>query len=332
LGVYLCNYGPGLRKIQYTVWGIDGEYWAGNYGIQIANEQIIVDGLLNVTSDVTDLIPINTTNFNKTTNATTTNIITTTGIITSNPSSPDEVLPTSNSKTNVIPLVVGLIGGIGFLLVVLVIAIILLFIKRKSNQRSSPFINSTELENLANLPKDFKISNHITATYIIDYKKIIIKEQIGEGAFGKVYLGELNCTPVAIKLLHTQRIGTKELHEFQAEALTMKSIPPHPNLVLFRGICIAPLCLITDFCEGGSLYHLLKSNEEINTSSKLKWITEICQGMIHLHHGFEIQVIHRDLAARNILVPVKLIALMVLVVQWKSHDFRSWNGKIKTRR
>jgi serine/threonine protein kinase len=139
-------------------------------------------------------------------------------------------------------------------------------------------------------------------TYILDFKKIELTRKIGEGAFGIVFLGNLNNTPVAVKQLHSQQMGDKELKEFIAEATTMKNIPPHPNLVLFRGMCLEPLCLITDYCDGGSLYSLLKSNQDIAEETKVKWVNDICNGMLHLHHGFDIQVIHRDLAARNILV------------------------------
>jgi serine/threonine protein kinase len=136
---------------------------------------------------------------------------------------------------------------------------------------------------------------------ILDFKKITLKEKIGEGAFGVVFLGTLNNTPVAVKQLHA-KMGEKELNDFKEEAITMKNIPPHPNLVLFRGICLDPLCLVTDFCDGGSLHYLLKSKQQISAETKLKWIKDICNGMLHLHYGFDIQVIHRDLAARNILV------------------------------
>ena len=88
-----------------------------------------------------------------------------------------------------------------------------------------------------------------------------------------------------------------------------RKIPPHPNIVLFRGICQEPLCIIVDFCDGGSLLSLLRSDKEIDDKAKMKYVTEIARGskkfkrkkclklkgMIHLHTRLEEELIHRDL-------------------------------------
>jgi serine/threonine protein kinase len=98
-------------------------------------------------------------------------------------------------------------------------------------------------------------------------------------------------------------MSEKDLEDFQAEAALMKEMPPHPNIVLFRGICLDPLCIITDYCDGGSLLKKLQTtSEDISDDQKLQWVTDIVKGMIHLHKGMTQEVIHRDLAARNILV------------------------------
>ena len=57
----------------------------------------------------------------------------------------------------------------------------------------------------------------------------------------------------------------------------MKSISPHPNIVLFRGITIPPnpLCLILEYCEEGSLVNLLKSEKEINNQQKINFALHI---------------------------------------------------------
>jgi hypothetical protein len=205
----------------------------------------------------------------------------------------------SNSNT---ALAAGLGAGIGFLALLLLGCLIFILVKRRRNTPvHGSKIELTEVPNKS--PQDAPaLTNEITSSYIFDFKQITLQKQIGQGAFGIVYLGELNSTPVAIKRLHAQHISEKELQEFQAEVITMKKIPPHPNLVLFRGICLEPLCLITDYCDGGSMLSILRSNQNITDETKMKWASDICKGMIHLHHGFEFQVIHRDLAARNILV------------------------------
>src|SRR5579883_1202518 len=50
----------------------------------------------------------------------------------------------------------------------------------------------------------------------------------------------------------------------------------------------------------GDLFSYLKNEKnEISNEQKLKWMIEICNGMIHL---IENKIVHRDLAARNCLL------------------------------
>jgi serine/threonine protein kinase len=61
--------------------------------------------------------------------------------------------------------------------------------------------------------------------------------------------------------------------------------------------------VVTEYCDGGSLYKYLHSNEEITEEQQLSYIMDIAEGMVHLHYGMKgKEVIHRDLAARNILL------------------------------
>jgi len=135
--------------------------------------------------------------------------------------------------------------------------------------------------------------------------KIEMQGKIGEGAFGSVYLGILNRTEVAIKLLTKANATEEDIKAFMAEAELMKNLPAHPNVVMFRGITIPPdsLSIITDYCNGGSLIEYLKNHPKLPISEKLQFIKDIAKGMLHLHCGIpEKEVIHRDLAARNILL------------------------------
>ena len=57
-----------------------------------------------------------------------------------------------------------------------------------------------------------------------------------------------------------------------------------------------PLCIVVDYCEGGSLYsYLRKKKNELTFEQKRKFMKEIIQGMIHLHTRLEEELIHRDL-------------------------------------
>jgi len=97
--------------------------------------------------------------------------------------------------------------------------------------------------------------------FVLDHSQIQKGKEIGRGSFGVVYKGSYRKTPVAIK--EVLDITPEELKNFEAEAETMRKIPPHPNVVLFRGVTLPPdpITIVTDFCEGGSLREKLTNKD-----------------------------------------------------------------------
>lgn len=59
------------------------------------------------------------------------------------------------------------------------------------------------------------------------------------------------------------------------------SMPPHPNVVMFRGVTLPPdpVTLVTDFCDEGSLLGALKANN-FSLEKKLGLIADIAKGMV----------------------------------------------------
>lgn len=65
-----------------------------------------------------------------------------------------------------------------------------------------------------------------------------------------------------------------------------RSLRPHPNVVLFLGITVppSPMCIVVEFCEGGSLYDLIhkKSKHKLtdidDMNTLLRIATEIAKG------------------------------------------------------
>jgi len=100
-------------------------------------------------------------------------------------------------------------------------------------------------------------------------------------------------------------MNEKQKSAIMSEARLMSLLAPHPNVLLFRGVTVEPFCIVTDFCDGGSLKNILSSTAEITYEQKLKWISDIAKGMAHLHNGVgdpKVILLHRDLASRNILL------------------------------
>eukprot|EP01114_Cavostelium_apophysatum_P005990 TRINITY_DN1717_c0_g1_i6.p1 TRINITY_DN1717_c0_g1~~TRINITY_DN1717_c0_g1_i6.p1 ORF type:complete len:1682 (-),score=434.72 TRINITY_DN1717_c0_g1_i6:11-5056(-) len=140
----------------------------------------------------------------------------------------------------------------------------------------------------------------VTNSVIIKKQEIKFGRKIGSGAYGDVIEGQWRGTQVAIKEMRKfEGISETALKEFEHEAYLMSVMRNHDNIVSFFGICLEPLCIITAYCEGGSLDSLLRSNSKISRKTLKKVVTGITAGMMHLHYE---KIIHRDLAPRNVLL------------------------------
>ncbi|PRP84423.1 putative LRR receptor-like serine/threonine-protein kinase [Planoprotostelium fungivorum] len=181
-------------------------------------------------------------------------------------------------KTNNVPIIVGaVIGGVVFLILLGVI-LALAFRKRMITQVMYQTIDLTNVDLGA-------------------AKKSI---EIGSGAFGIVFKAAWRELSVAVKQIKSEHVTREQVESFLKEVAILQNLRPHPNLVMFIGMTIPPqpLTMITEFCDGGSMYDYIRKNPT-DLSLKMKWINGIALGMLHLHKE---KVVHRDLAVRNILL------------------------------
>ncbi|PRP83700.1 putative leucine-rich repeat receptor-like protein kinase [Planoprotostelium fungivorum] len=143
------------------------------------------------------------------------------------------------------------------------------------------------------------------ANHQIDVRDLYIGEQLGAGASGVVYRGRWRSSDVAVKSFYADDENRTE--ECMREVDIMKTLRPHVNVVQYLGVCISEtdstLFIVTQLCDGGSLYRVLHSNEIISPNTVSHVIRGVAAGMFHLHTE---GVIHRDLAARNILLDKSL--------------------------
>lgn len=94
-----------------------------------------------------------------------------------------------------------------------------------------------------------------------DFSTIKFEEELGEGAFGKVYKGEV-ITPngdrmmVAIKTLK-ENANSKTVGEFKREVELMSELR-HPNIISLLGVCMSKrLCMLFEFMSCGDLHEYL---------------------------------------------------------------------------
>lgn len=93
------------------------------------------------------------------------------------------------------------------------------------------------------------------------------------------------------------------LHDFRLE-VTMLNKLRHPNVVLFLGAVTEPpnLSILTEFCDGGSLFNALRRRSWRSCLSlqDLRSVARhIARGVAYLH---AMRIIHRDLKSQNLLL------------------------------
>ncbi len=104
-------------------------------------------------------------------------------------------------------------------------------------------------------------------------------------------------------------MNARQVHDFQSEVTLMKSLR-HPNIVLFMGVCVKPVCLVTEFCKNGNLFDLLHATTKDDPPAyvhslpwalRIKMALDVARGMNFLHTSNPV-IIHRDLKSLNLLV------------------------------
>ncbi|KAJ2942682.1 hypothetical protein O0L34_g11223 [Tuta absoluta] len=181
------------------------------------------------------------------------------------------------------------------------------------NSRLNSPIEMSELlnnQNMANQPHLTRNTRGNGVLRIPQYSLSQIKflEELGEGAFGKVYKGALKKNGetlyVAVKALK-ENASAKTQADFRRE-IDLISELNHDNIVCIVGVALReePLCMLFEFMARGDLHEFLMgrappSGKGLPPMRLLNIAHNISSGMQYLasHH-----YVHRDLAARNCLV------------------------------
>ncbi|KAM6959396.1 BDNF/NT-3 growth factors receptor [Aplochiton taeniatus] len=178
-------------------------------------------------------------------------------------------------------------------------------------------------------PQYFRSTNSLlkSDTFVQHIKRhnIVLKRELGEGAFGKVFLAECyNLSPeqdkilVAVKTLKEASENARKDFHREAELLTNLQ---HEHIVTFYGVCVEsdPLIMVFEYMKHGDLNKFLRAHGpdavlmadgqntrpvELTQSQMLHIAQQIAAGMVYLASQ---HFVHRDLATRNCLVGENLL-------------------------
>ncbi|XP_068189996.1 raf-1 proto-oncogene, serine/threonine kinase a isoform X4 [Antennarius striatus] len=178
-------------------------------------------------------------------------------------------------------------------------------------------------------PRDKRDSSYY---WEIEASEVYLQSRIGSGSFGTVYKGKWH-GDVAVKILKVTDPTPEQFQAFRNEVAVLRKTR-HVNILLFMGYMTKDnLAIVTQWCEGSSLYkhiHVLETNFKM--IQLIDIARQTAQGMDYLHAK---NIIHRDMKSNNIFLheglTVKIgdFGLATVKARWTgSHQVEQPSGSI----
>lgn len=132
---------------------------------------------------------------------------------------------------------------------------------------------------------------------------IILKDEVGKGAFAVVYRAWNVATGEQWASKQPSKEGKKRLgkERWQEEAAIMQRIS-HDHIVKFLGVESKPTALRFEFAPGGALEDHILRRDYFNGFECKQITCQLLAALKYLHEDLEPMVVHRDIKAENILV------------------------------
>ncbi|XP_017208994.1 raf-1 proto-oncogene, serine/threonine kinase a isoform X2 [Danio rerio] len=145
-------------------------------------------------------------------------------------------------------------------------------------------------------PRDKRDSSYY---WEIEANEVVLLSRIGSGSFGTVHKGKWH-GDVAVKVLKVTNPTPEQFQAFRNEVAVLRKTR-HVNILLFMGYMTkGNLAIVTQWCEGSSLYkhlHVLETNFQM--FQLIDIARQTAQGMDYLHAK---NIIHRDMKSNNIFL------------------------------
>ncbi|XP_055045033.2 raf-1 proto-oncogene, serine/threonine kinase a isoform X4 [Misgurnus anguillicaudatus] len=156
---------------------------------------------------------------------------------------------------------------------------------------SSITVDSSQIE-----PRDKRDSSYY---WEIEAEEVMLLGRIGSGSFGTVYKGKWH-GDVAVKVLKVTTPTPEQFQAFRNEVAVLRKTR-HVNILLFMGYMTKDnLAIVTQWCEGSSLYkHLHVQETNFQMFQLIDIARQAAQGMDYLHAK---NIIHRDMKSNNIFL------------------------------
>ncbi|XP_077185548.1 serine/threonine-protein kinase A-Raf [Paroedura picta] len=172
---------------------------------------------------------------------------------------------------------------------------------RRSPHLKSPSESPRERKTPVEDKKKSKPLGYRDSSYYweVPSNEVTLLKRIGAGSFGTVYRGRWH-GDVAIKILKVTNPTCEQVQAFKNEMQVLRKTR-HVNILLFMGFMTRPsFAIITQWCEGSSLYqHLHVQETPLEMVQRIDVARQTAQGMDYLHAK---NIIHRDLKSNNIFL------------------------------
>uniref|UniRef100_A0A669NYV1 RAF proto-oncogene serine/threonine-protein kinase n=1 Tax=Phasianus colchicus TaxID=9054 RepID=A0A669NYV1_PHACC len=152
------------------------------------------------------------------------------------------------------------------------------------------------LMGMLDLPRGQRDSSYY---WEIEASEVMLSTRIGSGSFGTVYKGKWH-GDVAVKILKVVDPTPEQFQAFRNEVAVLRKTR-HVNILLFMGYMTKDnLAIVTQWCEGSSLYkHLHVQETKFQMFQLIDIARQTAQGMDYLHAK---NIIHRDMKSNNIFL------------------------------